>query len=103
MELPHYKVRRGCKVRIRSEDDQQLYRVAKINDGKATVASLTDEPELWDVETSDLVVVREFGEPIYPGLRSVGKVSRGGDKPSHVVINAENFHALRSMSARGLR
>ena len=97
VELPHYKVRRGCKVRIKSEEGQELYRVQKILSDKATVASLTDEPELWDVQVEDLVVVREFGEPIYPGLKSIGSINRGGDKPAHIVINAENFHALETL------
>ena len=26
---------------------------------------------------------------------STGKVERGGDRPFHTVINAENFHALQ--------
>ena len=43
----------------------------------------------------DLVVVAEFRDPIYPGLVSTGKVERGGDRPFHTVINAENFHALQ--------
>ena len=45
----------------------------------------------------DLVVVAEFRDPIYPGLVSTGKVERGGDKPYHTVINAENFHALQTL------
>jgi adenine-specific DNA-methyltransferase len=40
VELPRYKVRRGCKVRIRSEDNQELYRVEQIRGGNATIASL---------------------------------------------------------------
>jgi CheY-like chemotaxis protein len=42
-------------------------------------------------------VVAEFRDPIYPGLVSTGKVERGGDKPFHTVINAENFHALQAL------
>lgn len=45
----------------------------------------------------DLVVVAEFRDPIYPGLTSTGKVVRGGEKPFHAVINAENFHALQML------
>ena len=45
----------------------------------------------------DLVVVAEFRDPIYPGLVSTGKVERGGDKPFHTVINAENYHALETL------
>jgi adenine-specific DNA-methyltransferase len=97
VELHHYKVRRGCKVRILSEDDGQLYRVEKVAADKATIVSLTDSPERWDVEISDVVVVREFGEPVYPGLKSISKVERGGEKAPHVVVNAENFHALETL------
>ena len=34
---------------------------------------------------------------MYPGLRSTGHVSLGGDKPYHIVVNAENFHALETL------
>lgn len=47
---------------------------------------------------------REFNGTICPGLRSTGRVIRGGgiegaagDKPFHVVINAENYHALQAL------
>lgn len=50
------------------------------------------------------MAVCEPGEPIYPGLRETGRVERGGgslgdpgDKPYHVVINAENYHALQAL------
>jgi adenine-specific DNA-methyltransferase len=36
-------------------------------------------------------------ETIYPGLVSTGKVERGGDKPFHSVLNAENYHALKTL------
>ena len=44
-----------------------------------------------------LVVISEFGEPVLPGLRYLGAVERGGDKPYHVVINGENYHALEAL------
>lgn len=51
-----------------------------------------------------MVAVCEPGEPIYPGLRETGRVERGGGslgdpggKPYHVVINAENYHALEAL------
>ena len=54
-----------------------------------TQASATSRP------VEDLVVVAEFRDPVFPGMVSSGKVERGGDKPFHTVINAENFHALQ--------
>src|SRR5581483_11126587 len=86
VELPHYEVRRGCKVRVRSDADDQLYLVERLTGAKATVVALNEEAERWDVALQDLVVVREFGEAIYPGLKSLGSVDRGGDKPPHIVI-----------------
>ena len=96
VELPNYQVRRGCKVRLLAEDES-LYLVTGVDGTKVTVQTMTDQPEERDVELDDLVVVREFGEAIYPGLKSVGSVSNGGDKPPHLVINAENFHALETL------
>jgi adenine-specific DNA-methyltransferase len=121
VELPGRKVRKGEKVRIlppRGREprkaDETLWRVLAI-DRSAGLATL--EPlvaPVPDVEvlvpdsdaapgeaktapTEDLIVVAEFRDPIYPGLVPTGKVERGGDKPFHTVINAENFHALQAL------
>ncbi|HEV7647429.1 MAG TPA: DNA methyltransferase [Actinophytocola sp.] len=96
VELHNYTVARNCKVKIKSEGGD-LYLVERVKNGIATIRSQVDEPELWDVGVDDLVVVREFGDPIYPGLASTGRVDRGGDKRPHLVINAENFHALETL------
>ena len=83
--------------------DERLWRVAAIDrDGEATVGrrsrrSTTTTEDATVVAVDDLVVVAEFRDPIYPGLVSTGKVERGGDKPFHTVINAENFHALQTL------
>jgi len=108
VELPGRKVRKGDKVRVlpvRGEaarrDNDRLWRVATISseDGgrRATLISLDDDDCDASVAVDDLVVVAEFRDPIYPGLISTGKVERGGDKPFHTVINAENFHALQTL------
>jgi len=36
-------------------------------------------------------------EQLLPGLRHLGSVERGGDKPYHVLINGENHHALEAL------
>lgn len=69
--------------------------VLNLSQGKAKVVW-----DGWDEEkvlVDDLVVVARFGDPIYPGLKSVGRVQRGG-KPSHIVLNAENYHALQTLT-----
>lgn len=109
VELPGRPVRRGDKVHVlpprgsTAKGDQRLWRVMRLEGaGKARVAhlSLVDaaEPENAEVPVADLVVVAEFRDYIYPGLVSTGKVTRGGDKPFHTVINGENFHALEALT-----
>ena len=108
VELPGRKVRKGDKVRIlpprgeaRTADNDRLWRVTSVEaaDGirRATLISLDDLDETASSPVADLVVVAEFRDPIYPGLVSTGKVERGGDKPFHTVINAENYHALQTL------
>jgi len=54
----------------------------------------SEKAEKFSVD--DLVVVRNFGDPIYPALVPTERLERGGvDKPWHVLINADNFHALQ--------
>ena len=109
VELPHRPVRKGDKVRFlpaRGEQpssvDCRLWRVSRIRrTGDGRVADLVQQqapeadPQTARRAVDDLVVVAEFRDPIYPGLLSTGKVERGGDRPFHTVINAENFHALQ--------
>ena len=95
VRLPEYPVRRGTTVVRRAHKDGGPIKVAAVRGGQATV--VTDDDTRETVPVDDLVVVAEFGEPVYPGLASVGSIRRGGDKPAHVVINAENHHALEML------
>nr|WP_246298540.1 DNA methyltransferase [Nocardioides panaciterrulae] len=111
VELPGRPVRKGDKVRFLPERgastkglDQRLWRVVAVQrttDGRTATLVRQDTPDSEHETTTraieDLVVVAEFRDPIYPGLISTGKVERGGDKPYHSVINAENFHALQAL------
>jgi adenine-specific DNA-methyltransferase len=109
VELPGRPVRRADKVRIipprgskLDMGDLRLWRVAAIAKDSlgmrtATLELMGDESETTEALVDDLVVVAEFRDPIYPGLVSTGKVERGGDKPFHAVINAENYHALQTL------
>ncbi len=83
--------------------DPRLWQVVAIHkmDGQrvADLRLITQEtPEVKCVALGDLVVVAEFSDTIYPGLVSTGKVERGGDRPYHTVINAENYHALKALT-----
>jgi adenine-specific DNA-methyltransferase len=111
VELPGRKVRKGDKVRVLSprgratkKPDERLWRVVGM-DRSARAAKLemvdpSGDGEKREERTAfidDLVVVAQSRDPIYPGLVSTGKVERGGDRPFHAVINAENLHALETL------
>jgi adenine-specific DNA-methyltransferase len=121
VELPGRKVRKGDKVRILpprgqlpTKADARVWRVVRLDrsagaagleahvappaeGGGDAVAVGGARRESRTVAVDDLVVVAEFRDPIYPGLVSTGTVERGGNKPFHSVINAENFLALEAL------
>lgn len=89
-------VKRGATVEIRADLDSPTWRVTSVSKGEA---HLRRTDSYGNVQTEaqavgELVVVGEFGRPVYPGLRSLGKLERGGEKPWHSVLKAENYHAL---------
>ena len=111
VELPGRPVRKGDKVRFlpaRGEPEtsvgRSLWLVTSIRrEGKSRIADLiqrgrqNEAPRTASRVVDDLVVVAEFRDPIYPGLVSTGRVERGGVKPYHSIINAENYHALEAL------
>ncbi len=107
VELPLRPIRKGDKVRVlpprgsTTKGDQRLWQVKAIHKATKT-ADLdlvdADEAESKTAELTELVVVAEFRDTIYPGLISTGKVERGGDKPYHTVINGENYHVLKALT-----
>lgn len=79
-----------------------MWRVERIDRPAATADFVEldggDAPERRSASLDDLVVVAEFKDKVYPGLVQTGRVERGGDKPFHTVINAENYHALEMLT-----
>lgn len=105
VELAGHKIRKGNKVRIlpprgsSERNDQRLWQVASII-GETAVLFLpaTTRDETITAPIDDLVLVAEFRERIYPGLRAEGTVERDSKKPFHTVINGENFHVLEQLT-----
>jgi adenine-specific DNA-methyltransferase len=95
--LDRFPIHVGAAVQRRSDAfGMHLYHVKSVRPkGKVIV-----EPEGGGAEetvnAADWVIVKRFGDPIFPTLSSVGVVSRGPtDQPHHAVINGENFHTLQ--------
>ena len=112
VELPSRVPRKGDKVRVLPErgstqrTDPALWVVKRIvKDGAAKQAEIelietppASQPARKSVNLEDLIVVAEFRDTIYPGLKKTGHVARGGDKPCHTVINGENYHVLKALT-----
>jgi adenine-specific DNA-methyltransferase len=96
VRLPDHPIRKGVKVGLRDESTTDNWRVAGFTDTSRAIAILDGDG--GERPTAELVVIREFGEPVYPGLRSVERIANGPeDAPWHTVLNGENYHALQAL------
>lgn len=96
--LWNFPIREGDLVELRAASTTNgLHRVESISSkGRSvTITPLAGPSEPIKVTASKLLVVKPFGEPLYPSLSSLGTVGRGGTRPHHAVIDGENFHALQ--------
>lgn len=105
VQLAGHKMRRGSKVRVlpsrgsTARGDQRIWHVDALRGASADISTPNgDEVEISTVALDDLILVAEFRDRIYPGLRPHGTVERGGDKPFHTVINGENYHVLEQLT-----
>ena len=108
--LPLYKARprRGDLVCRRDGSLKDVWQVQQVKDGmatciksgdaaqalpaRATEHGVTAELARWAVD--ELLVVRQFGEPIFPSLVPVEAVVNGpADAPWHTLIESDNYHA----------
>ena len=116
--LPLYKARprRGDLVCRRDGSLKDVWQVQQIKDGMATCIKPGDAAQAsparatehgvaqalvrWAVD--ELLVVRQFGEPIFPSLVPVDAVANGpAEAPWHTLIEADNYHALQLLEYLG--
>lgn len=103
IEVPGIAPRQGDKVRLRNDTSKREHVVVSARGGKAHVVPNDAPADNNSVaapqphQYEELVVVKDFSSHIFPGLAHVESVTQGGDKPAHVVIEAENFHALKTL------
>ncbi len=89
------KIRVGSLVARRDGLLTDTWRVLRIAFERA-ICYDPRRDEQADIALSDLVVVRRFGEPIFPALKPMDQVQNGpADVPWHTLIEADNYHALQ--------
>ena len=100
------KPRKGDLVCRRQGALKDVWQVKQVREGVATCVRPSSEThpsepnrvaaEAVEFALDELLVVREFGEPIFPALVPVDAVANGpADAPWHTLIEADNYHALQ--------
>ena len=94
--------RKGDLVAKRSGSLTETWRVRRL---EGEIAHLTKPRAAGEKESAgermtlpvaELVVVKQFGEPIFPTLVPMDAVQNGpADAPWHTLIEADNYHALQ--------
>lgn len=93
--LHGFPIRRGATVFERT--DRALRSPLVVRSTKGTQAVVTSRRGAEKtVDTAELLVLKGFGDPIYPALTSVGAIRRAAPgRAAHMILNGENFHALQ--------
>lgn len=88
-------VHQGSHVARRGASLTDVWRVLSVDEGQALCLNQASGKRK-QMSNDDLVVVRRFGEPIFPALTPVDRVQNGPDHaPWHTLIEADNYHALQ--------
>ena len=94
------RIRKGTGVARKAGPLGEVYRVTALRRGVATCQP--DTPAggaAVDIAVDELVAVKRFGEPIFPTLTEVDSVVQApADVPAHVLIEADNYHALQLLA-----
>jgi adenine-specific DNA-methyltransferase len=88
-------IRKGVRVCLKRGALTDTFTVKRVVNGTATLIPEQQTGEERHISTRELLVVKKFGEPIFPILRPVQTVRLGGDAPHHTLIEADNYHALQ--------
>ena len=109
VRLREHPLQPGLTVALKDTLDSPGYEVLSVQ-GDTVVVRKVQNPDGSSLPSSEqsgiseeqlpadnLVVLAGFGEPIYAGFQKLGSIDRGGEKPSHIVIKGENYHAVEAL------
>ena len=101
IEVPGLPPRKNDVVRLRSDFGKVNYSVQRCSKGQLKIVpidatgAITGTP--LETRAENVNVVKDFGEPIYAGLKPLSRIESGNDKPSHIIIQGENYYALETL------
>ena len=89
-------VKRGSTVALKVGKISENYVVTKIEGNTAVCEKLDGTHTIESYNLDELVVVAQFGEPIYPFLQKIDSVQNAPESDLwHTLIEADNYHALQ--------
>lgn len=89
-------VKRGASVVRRDGDINEVYCVTNITGDTAHCMRMDATKEVSAFSLNDIVVVAQFGKPIYPFVKKMDSVCNAPDSDLwHMLIEADNYHALQ--------
>mgnify|MGYP002624163232 CR=1 FL=1 len=91
-EIP---IRVGSNVALKTGYVKDIYTVINIDGDNVTCYNKeVKEEKIFNID--ELVVIAQFGEPIYPYLKHIDSVCNAPDSDLwHTLIEADNYHALQ--------
>lgn len=91
--------RRSAKPRRFRVRDLEGDRVTVVEEAENTTAP--DDAATIEFARGDILVEHDFAQPVFPTLRSIERPPDRGpaDRPTHIVINGENYDALEVLMA----
>lgn len=88
-------IKKGSTVSFKGKQIEEIWTVLKTTEETATCLNRTTR-EIMEFSINELVVVAQFGEPIYPCLIPMDKVNNGKEDDFwHTLIESDNYHALQ--------
>lgn len=99
-------IKPGSVVWERRSSKPQRFRVRNVEGSTLVVfpeargSVAPDDAPTLTMARDDVLVEKDFADPVFPVLTSIGSVRNGrADRPSHAVIQSENYHALEVLLA----
>ena len=103
--VPDLPIEVGEKVAIKGKSTEKVFTVVGFDGESANLKISQEDTKKLQKKKQDLVVVRHQEAPVYPYLKHVGRIQHKksvlNQRPSHALIKAENFHALKLLQCFG--
>lgn len=101
VDVPARRPRKGDRVRLYGDPRHTTWSVDGVRGGRVTLSRTEAKGgETRTVPVTEACVQVDVRDVEVSALRCIGTVSRGGDKPAHMIVESENLHALDALGEK---